>query len=123
MFTNKNGGFTNSENPSQVKSIHTNTGPVIFIKKSPHGRVTSVKENSKKTAPGRAFDQIGHVLLRLICAFTESSECAKIIQAKGDIMDWFWRLDFNEGEQWNFFMSFHRIQACQKNWWFQHCFR
>ena len=30
-FPNKNEGFTNFGNPSQVKSIQINTGPVIFI--------------------------------------------------------------------------------------------
>ena len=63
----------------------------------------SVNENKEKTAPGGAIDQIGHVILCLIHAFAEASDCAKIFQAKLDIKDGFWRLDCKEGEEWNFF--------------------
>ena len=53
-----------------------------------------MNENSEKTAPGGAIDQIGHVLLRLIHAFAEAPDCANIFQAKWDIKDGFGRLDF-----------------------------
>ena len=44
----------------------------------PHGRVHSVNENREKTAPGGVTDHIGHVLMRLIHAFSEALEYAKI---------------------------------------------
>ena len=72
------------------------------LKLTPHGRVTSVNENSKNTAPGGAIDQIGHVLLRLIYEFSEAPDCANILQSKWDIKDECWRLDCKEGEEWNF---------------------
>ena len=68
------------------------------LKLTPHGHVPSVNKNSNKTAPGGAIDQILHVLLHLIHDFTESPERAHIFQAKWDIKDGFWRLDFKEGE-------------------------
>ena len=52
--------------------------------------------------PGGAIDQIVHVMIRLIHAFSEAPDCAKIFQVKWDIKDVFWRLDFKEGEEWNF---------------------
>ena len=52
-----------------------------------------VNENNKKTAPGGAIDQIGHVLLHLIHAFAEAPDCANIFQEKWDINGGFWRLD------------------------------
>ena len=48
------------------------------------------------------MDQIGHVLLCLIHEFAEAPECAKLFQAKWDIKDWFWRINFQEGEELNF---------------------
>ena len=83
------------------------------IKLTPHGQVPSVNENSEKTALGGAIDQIVHVLLNLIHAFPEALDGAKIFQAKWDIKDGFLRIDFKEGEEWIFFMSYHRSQACQ----------
>ena len=38
----------------------------------------------------------------MIHAFAEAPDCAKIFQKKRDIKDRFWRLDFKEGEEWNF---------------------
>ena len=67
-----------------------------------HGRVLSVNENRKNTAPGSSIYQIGHVLLCLIHAFAEAPDGAKTFQAKWDIKDGFWRQDCKEGEEWNF---------------------
>ena len=61
-----------------------------------------MNENSEKTALGGAIDQIGHVLLLLIHAFAEASDCANIFQEKWDIKDGFWRLDCKEGGKWIF---------------------
>ena len=53
-------------------------------------------------AAGGAMDQIGHLLLRLIHAFAEALDCENIFQEKWDIKDGFLRLDYKEGEEWNF---------------------
>jgi hypothetical protein len=48
-------------------------------------------------APAGAIDQMGHSLQRIIHAFAEADEDAKIFMAKYDIKDGFWRLDCQEG--------------------------
>jgi hypothetical protein len=45
---------------------------------------------------------MGHSLQRIIHAFAQAPEDAKIFAAKWDIKDGFWRLDCQEGEEWNF---------------------
>lgn len=68
-----------------------------------HGRpVPSVNESTIKTAPSGALDQMGHALSRIIHAFTEAPADAKIFLAKWDIKDGFWRLDCEDGQEWNF---------------------
>jgi hypothetical protein len=67
-----------------------------------HKRLPSVNESTVKTAPQGAIDQMGHVLSRIIHAFAEAKEDSKIFLAKWDIKDGFWRLDCEEGQEWNF---------------------
>jgi hypothetical protein len=62
----------------------------------------SVNETTTLEAPAAAIDQMGHALQRIIHAFAETDEDAKIFMAKYDIKDGFWRLDCQEGEEWNF---------------------
>eukprot|EP00956_Cyclotella_meneghiniana_P042622 scaffold248725_cov109-Cyclotella_meneghiniana.AAC.1 len=64
--------------------------------------VPSVNEATTLEAPSGAIDQLGHSLQRIIHAFAEADEDAKIFMAKFDIKDGFWRLDCAEGEEWNF---------------------
>ena len=64
--------------------------------------VPSVNKGSVKTAPQGAINQMGHVLMRIIHAFAQAEPEDKIFQAKWDIKDGFWRLDCQEGEEWNF---------------------
>ena len=85
--------------PHKSKAFRSILDLLFSLKLTPHGRVPSVNENSKKTAPGGEIDHIGHVLLRLIHVFAEALECANIFQAKWDIKDGFWRLDFKEEEE------------------------
>jgi hypothetical protein len=47
--------------------------------------------------------RLKHQQRRIIHAFAETDEDAKIFMAKYDIKDGFWRLDCQEGEEWNFF--------------------
>ena len=69
---------------------------------SPTTRAPSVNSTTTKTAPKGAIDQIGHVLPRIIHAFASVDADAKIFMAKWDIKDGFWRLDCEQGEEWNF---------------------
>jgi hypothetical protein len=67
-----------------------------------HKSLPSVNESTVKTAPQGAIDQMGHVLSRIIHTFAEAVEDSKIFLAKWDIKDGFWRLDCEEGQEWNF---------------------
>jgi hypothetical protein len=66
------------------------------------GIVPSINATTIKTAPKGAIDQLSHSLTRIIHAFAEAEEDARIFMAKWDIKDGFWRLDMEEGAEWNF---------------------
>ena len=55
-----------------------------------------------KTAPQGAIDQLGYSLQRIIHAFAQTEPDERVFMAKWDIKDGFWRLDCQEGEEWNF---------------------
>ena len=61
-----------------------------------------MNQASEKTAPKGAIDQMGHALKRIIHAFAEADDNAKIFMAKWDIKDGFWRMVCAKGEEWNF---------------------
>ena len=104
-----------AEIPHKSKSFISILDLSFSLKLTPHGHVTSVKENSEKTAPGGAIDQIRHVLLRLIHSFAEAPDCANIFQEKWDIKDRFWRLDCTEREEWNFCYVLPKKPGMPKN--------
>ena len=62
----------------------------------------SFNANTIKTAPKGAIDQLGHTLTRIIHAFAETEDDAKIFMAKWDIKDGFWRMYGKEGQEYNF---------------------
>eukprot|EP00956_Cyclotella_meneghiniana_P024898 scaffold50779_cov23-Cyclotella_meneghiniana.AAC.1 len=64
--------------------------------------VPSVNDSTTLEAPSGAIDQLGHSLERIIHAFAEAPEDAKIFMAKFDIKDGFWRLNAKQGYEWNF---------------------
>ncbi len=66
------------------------------------GVLASINDTTEKTAPAGATDKIGECLSRVIHAFAEADDGAKILMAKWDIKDGFWRLDCATGEEWNF---------------------
>jgi hypothetical protein len=66
------------------------------------GVQASVNNTTKKTAPAGAIDQISECLLRIIHAFVEADDDAKIFMAKWDIKDGFWQMDCAAGEEWSF---------------------
>ena len=61
-----------------------------------------MNNTTTKTAPKGACDQMGHALMRIVHAFAEADEDAKIFLAKWDIKDGFWRLNAEAGQEWNF---------------------
>ena len=61
-----------------------------------------MNDTTKKTALAGAIDQIGEGFLRIIHAFAEADNDAKIFMAKWDIKDGFWQMDCVAGEEWNF---------------------
>ncbi len=66
------------------------------------GILLSVNATTVKMAPKGAIDQLGHSLLRIIYAFAETEDDARIFLAKWDIKDGFWWMDAEEGAEWNF---------------------
>jgi hypothetical protein len=66
------------------------------------GVVESVNSTTEKFAPRGAIDQLGHSSKQIIHVFAEVEEDAKILMAKWDIQDRFWRLNCQKGEEWNF---------------------
>jgi len=66
------------------------------------GVIQSVNDASVKTAPKGAIDQLGQSLDRIIHAMAQADEDDKVFMAKWDIKDGFWRLDCQDGEEWNF---------------------
>jgi hypothetical protein len=61
-----------------------------------------VNHSTVKLAPKGALDQLGHSLSRIIHAFAEAPEEAKVFMVKWDIKDGFWRMDCKAGEEYNF---------------------
>ncbi len=66
------------------------------------GILPSVNATTIKTAPKGTIDQLGHALTHIIHAFAEVEDDARIFMAKWDIKDGFWRMDAEEGAEWNF---------------------
>jgi hypothetical protein len=66
------------------------------------GILESVNHSTVKMAPRGALDQLGQALSRIIHAFAEADEDAKIFMAKWDIKDGFWRMDCEKEEEYNF---------------------
>jgi len=66
------------------------------------GLLESVNDGTVLSAPAGAIDQLGHTLSRVIHAFAEADENSLVLSAKWDIKDGFWRLQCEEGEEWNF---------------------
>jgi len=62
----------------------------------------SVNSTTVKTEPKGTIDQLGHLLSRIIHAFAETEDDARIFMAKWDIKDGFWRMDAMDGAEWNF---------------------
>jgi hypothetical protein len=66
------------------------------------GFLDSVNDTTIKLAPKGALDQLGHALSRIIHAFAEADDNAKIFMAKWDIEDGFWQMECKAGKEWNF---------------------
>ncbi len=66
------------------------------------GVLPSVNATTVKTVPKGAIDQLGHSLACIIHAFAETKDDARIFMAKWDIKDGFWRLNAEDGPEWNF---------------------
>ncbi len=63
------------------------------------GIIESVNDTTEKWAPRGAIDQLGHSLKQIIHAFAEAKDNAKVLMAKWDIQDGFWRLNCHKGEE------------------------
>jgi len=99
------GGTKNLSNSGDTPKVETVLlDPGLFIHSTTEtGRYCTVGQlNDHKNSPQGAIDQLGHSLTRIIHAFAEAKEDACIFMAKWDIKYGFWRLDAEEGAEWNF---------------------
>jgi len=80
------------------------------------GIVAAVNDTTIKSAPKGVIDQLGECLTRIIHAFAEASDDAKIFMAKWDIKDGFWRMDCRDGEEWNFAYVLPQPEGFQMGW-------
>ena len=62
----------------------------------------SVNSTMAKTAPEGAIDQLGHSLSHIIHSFAETEDDTRIFMAKWGIKYRFWRMDVEDGAEWNF---------------------
>ena len=88
--------------PHKSKAFWSILDLSISLKLEDDRCIPSVTKNTEKTAPGAACSQLGHSLQRVIHAFAQANDDAKIFGAKWDIQDGFWRMDGKEGEEFNF---------------------
>jgi hypothetical protein len=66
------------------------------------GILPLVNATTVKTTTKGAINQLGHSLARIIHAFAETEDYARIFMANWDMKDGFWRMDAEEGAKWNF---------------------
>ena len=64
--------------------------------------IPSVNESTDKVSPDETLDQMGTVLPRVIAAVAQTAEDEVVYFAKYDIKDGFWRLECEEGAEYNF---------------------
>ncbi len=88
--------------PHKSKEFPSILGLSFRLRLANGGVCLSVNDTTEKTAAAGAINQLGECLSRVIHAFAEADEDAKIFMAKWDIKDGFWRTDCAEGEEWNF---------------------
>lgn len=72
------------------------------IKLSPCETVPSANGTTTKQALKDSVTQLGQLLGCIIHAFAAAPHDTKIFMAKWDVTDGFWRLDCEDGEEWNF---------------------
>ena len=88
--------------PHKSKAYRTILDLSYRIRLKNGGVIRSVNDTTEKVAPQGAIDQIGESLSRIIHAFAEADEDAKIFMAKWDIKDGFWRMGGEKGQEYNF---------------------
>lgn len=62
-------------------------------------KLPSVNKSTEKSMPVGAINQLGHSLKCIIHIFAAADENHKVIEAKFDIMNGFWRMDAEVGEE------------------------
>jgi len=88
--------------PHKSKQFHSILDLSFNLRLKQGGNIPSVNATTIKTSPKGAINQLGHSLTRIIHAFAEAEEDACIFRAKWDVKDGFWRLDAEDGAEWNF---------------------
>ena len=88
--------------PHKSKAYRTILDLSFKLRLKNGGVISSVNDTTEKMAPQGSIDQIGESLSRIIYAFAEADDDAKIFMAKWDIKDGFWRMGGEKGQEYNF---------------------
>jgi hypothetical protein len=88
--------------PHKSKDFQSILDLLFWLRLRNGGFLDSVNDTTIESAPKGALNQLGHALSRIIHAFAEADEDAKIFMAKWDIKDSFWHMDCKAREEWNF---------------------
>ena len=80
--------------------VHINFYFAPYNRKPNH--IPSVNESTEKVSPDGTLDQMGTVLPRVIAAVAQTAEDEVVYFAKYNIKDGFWRLECEEGAEYNF---------------------
>ena len=85
--------------PHKSKQFHSILDLSFHLRLTRGEVIPLVNSTTVKTAPKGAIDQLGHSLSRIIHAFAETEDDARIFMAKWDIKDGFWHLDAEDGAE------------------------
>jgi hypothetical protein len=88
--------------PHKSKLFHFILDLLLHLQLKQGGILPWVNATTIKNAPKGAIDQLGHSLTQIIHAFAVVEKDARIFMTKWDIKDSFWRLDPEDGAEWNF---------------------
>jgi hypothetical protein len=88
--------------PHKSKAFRSILDLSFLLRLRDGSKLPVVNDSTTKTAPSGTISQLGHALQRVIHAFTEADKNNKILMAKWDIKDGFWRLNAKTGDEWNF---------------------
>jgi hypothetical protein len=92
-------GFASGSNTTQILGVQIDPQLSFALCLKDGGMIELINDTMEKWAPRGAIDQLGHSLEWIIHVFMEADDNAKVLMAKWDIQDGFWRLNCRKGEE------------------------